>query len=259
MFEYCATSGADSWVNCKDYTPFQLFLFCGGCWLWVVAYFLIIRSARKYQFLEMPMIAGAANLGWETAYGLYWGTNMGKLALYAYKAWLLVDVAIVYYLYKYGDKQGWSPQMRRNFKPMLVLWSFLFFALFGTYPLDHNDHRIGAITAYADNLIISFTYIYMLGRLTDVRGLSTWVAWLKGIGTGMNTIFMFRQFPEDLFLHILGVTIAVGDATYIYMLYQRRKWQRENPEPHVPQLDAPGAVGYPIGTGEIRVMNIGEG
>ena len=68
--------------------------------------------------------------------------------------------------------------------------------------LHGTSTRIGAITAYCDNLVIAVTYVYMLGRLTDVRGLSVAVAWLKGIGTGMNTIFMFRQFfsqvPEAL-------------------------------------------------------------
>lgn len=248
MFESCATTGPDSLVNCHDYTPFQLLLFCGGCWLWVVAYIVLLVRARRYKFLEMPMIAGAGNFGWELTYSLIWGTNMGKIAFWAYKAWLLLDLVIVYYLYTWGDKQGWSPQMRVYYKPMFILWTVVFVALFGVYPIDHNDHTIGAITAYADNLLISVAYVYMITRLTDVHGLSPWVAWLKCIGTGTNTIFMFLRFPEDNFLHLLGVILFFFDIAYIYMLSLRRKRQAAG-IPGVPPLDSLEPVAYPTTQG----------
>ena len=47
------------------YTPLELFLFAGGCFLWVVVYVIYIINGKRLKFIEMPVFAAAGNIGWE--------------------------------------------------------------------------------------------------------------------------------------------------------------------------------------------------
>ena len=234
----CAATGPESLVNCADYTPFELLLFCFGCWLWVVAYVVIIRDIRRYQFVGMPAFAGAGNIGWEFVWTFVYATNMGLIADWAYKAWFLIDVYIFWKLVQYGDKQGWAPAIRRVYKPMVLGGAVAFGVLYWLFrESGHQDYEIGATTAYMDNFLMSVLYLFMLARLTDVRGLAPSVGWMKMIGTGTNTVFMILHFPADHFIHALGIGLFVLDIVYLVWLRQKREAQRRG-IPGVPPLDS---------------------
>ena len=224
----CAATGPDSLVNCADYTPFELLLFCFGCWLWVVVYFLLIRDFRRYQFVGMPAFAAAGNIGWEFVWTFVFATDMGLIAKYAYFAWFAIDVYIFWNVVRWGDKQGWAPAIRRVFKPMIVVSAIAFGLLYYLFKASgHQDYAIGATTAYMDNFVMSVLYLFLLARLTDVRGLSPAIGWLKMIATGTNTVFMFLHFPDDGFIHALGVGLFVCDAIYVVWLRRKREAQRQ--------------------------------
>jgi hypothetical protein len=215
--------------------------------MWGITYLVIIYRMRRYQFVDMPVIAGAGNFAWEILWtfgALIAGrnlfvTNMGSIVQWAYHAWFILDVYIVWYLFRFGHKQGWSPFITRHFKGFFIITVAVMGLLFYNYTVQTGDLIIGAITAYADNMVMSFLYIFMLWRLTDVRGLSPWVAWTKMLGTGTNTIFMFLHFPEERFLHTMGVLLWLADMTYIFMLHYRRNRQTS------PALSSHEPVGMP--------------
>jgi hypothetical protein len=234
----CAATGPDSLVNCAEYTPFELLLFCFGCWLWFICYLAIIRDIRRYQFVGMPAFAGAGNIGWEFVWTFLFATDMGRIADGAYKAWFFVDVYIFWKLVQYGDKQGWAPSIRRVYKPMILAAAVLFGLLYYFFRASgHQDYNIGAATAYMDNFLMSALFLFMLARLDDVRGLAPSVAWMKMIGTGTNTVFMFLHFPQDRFIHTMGVGLFVCDCIYIVWLRKKREAQRRG-IPGVPPLDS---------------------
>jgi hypothetical protein len=234
----CAATGPASLVNCADYTPFELLLFCFGCWLWVVCYVVIIRDVRRYKFVGMPAFAGAGNIGWEFVWTFLFATNMGLIADWAYKAWFVIDVYIFWKLVQYGDKQGWAPAIRRVYKPMILGGAaFLGLLYYFFRTSGHQDYEIGAATAYIDNCLMSVLYLFMLSRLTDVRGLAPSIAWMKMIGTGTNTVFMILRFPQDRFIHALGIGLFVCDVIYIVWLRQKREAQRRG-IPGIPALDS---------------------
>jgi hypothetical protein len=52
----------DQWLNTCNYTALQLGLVLVGTIFWNIAYYIIIRDGFKYQFVEMPFLAGASNL-----------------------------------------------------------------------------------------------------------------------------------------------------------------------------------------------------
>lgn len=234
----CADTGPTSLVNCAEYTPVELLLFCFGCWLWVVCYFVIIRDIRRYQFVGMPAFAGAGNIGWEFVWTFLFATDMGLVADYAYKAWFAIDVYIFWKLVQYGDKQGWAPAIRRVYKPMIVIAAVGFGLLYYLFRSSgHQDYNIGAATAYIDNFLMSVLFLFMLARLDDVRGLATSVAWMKMIGTGTNTVFMMLHFPADRFIHALGLGLFLLDVIYVVWLRQKRAAQGRG-LPGVPALDS---------------------
>jgi hypothetical protein len=231
----------DGWINTACY-PDHLVWFFGGCFLWVIVYGILIYNGFRYRFIEMPAIALAGNFAWEFTWSFLNSTNMGLLATYTYRAWFFVDVGILLMLLRWGHKQGWSPFFFKYFKPTVFVAILMWGAMFYSYTLaGYTDHYIGAISAYLDNVAVSALYIFMLQRIRDVRAMSPWVAWLKMIGTGMNTVFMFLVFTQDHFLHTVAVVVFVLDCIYIVMLRQRRKAQAAGIE-GVPLLGARGPV-----------------
>lgn len=234
----CAATGPTSLVNCAEYTPFELLLFCFGCWLWVVCYVVIIRDIRRYKFVGMPAFAGAGNIGWEFVWTFVYATDMGRIADGAYKAWFLIDIYIFWNLIRYGDKQGWAPAIRRVYKPMIVVSAVAFGILYYLFKASgHQDYNIGATTAYMDNFVMSVVFLFMLSRLTDVRALAPSVGWMKMIGTGTNTVFMILHFPADHFIHAMGIGLFICDVIYVVWLKRKRDAQRAG-IPGVPALDS---------------------
>ncbi len=228
---------AGGWFNLECYRAWELPFFFVGCGIWAVAYFVILRNAMKYKFVEMPAIAGAANIAWEFVWSFMLATNMGTFAEWTYKVWFLTDIAIFVALWTWGAKQGWAPPLRRHFRLVFVV-SILFLGLYfrAYHSAGRVDHYIGSVTAYADNVIISVTYIFQLARLKDVRGMSPTVSWMKMVGTGLNTIFMILVFPGDPFVYGMGITLWTLDIFYIFWLRRRRAAQAAGIE-GVPRLD----------------------
>jgi hypothetical protein len=110
--------------------------------------------------------------------------------------------------------------------PPLGFCGFMFYL----YIAAGYETKIGAMTAYIDNLIISALYVILILKpQTDVNLLSTPIAWLKMIGTGMNSVMMFMHFRSpDIYagaylLQILCVFVFVLDCLYIYWLAVRRR------------------------------------
>ena len=66
------------WVNLNLYTPTELILFGGGCYLWVIVYAIYVRSIIKEKFIEMPVFAGCADIGWEFTWSFLAATKESK-------------------------------------------------------------------------------------------------------------------------------------------------------------------------------------
>src|SRR5258705_380889 len=77
------------------------------------------------------------------------------------------------------------------------------------------DTSIGANSAYMCQLILSSSCLLLILGDPDVAQFSLAVAWLKCIGTGMNTIMLMHHYPANHFLHSLGVLAFMCDSTYI--------------------------------------------
>jgi hypothetical protein len=216
--------------RCVPYTTVQLFLFAGGCFLWVVAYGILIRNALRNKYMEMAAIAVCSNFAWEFTWSFLFKTDMGWFLVWMYRAWFFMDVYIFWLLLKYGPKQMVQPAFRRHFTPAVLAITAAFGILYWLFVRQGMDEPIGANSAYICQVILSSTCLMLLMSSPSARVFSTAVAWLKCVGTGMNTVMMFLHYPENRFLHALGVVAFCIDITFIAYLAGRRRREESEPD-----------------------------
>ena len=208
------------WINTDVYTPVQLFFYLGGFLLWGIGYVLVIRRIIKSKFVEVPVFAVCGNITWEFLWGFYFETDMGLLLVWFYRLGALLDVGILVSVFLYGRKQLISEAVSEHFYPMvvgaLVIWTCLYL---GFYKQGY-DLPLGSNSAYIINLVMSILYIMLVLNLKNPHLLSIPIGWLKGLGTGMVTVFVYLAYPDNIFVQVISVICGVLDAIYMYLLYK---------------------------------------
>src|SRR5664279_2121833 len=139
--------GADMWLNTCKYTPFQFTVFLVGCFMWVVAYVALIRHAIQQKFLMIPAGAVCANFAWEILWGFFFKPDLGLVVWWGYKTWGILDIGIVYLLFKYGKKQLITQNGQKYFVPTVVFGLVSWFVTLYFFISDGFDTSIGANSA----------------------------------------------------------------------------------------------------------------
>jgi hypothetical protein len=209
-------------LNLTDYPPLQMSLFAGGCLMWVAAYAIIIYNGRKHKVIEMPVFAVASNFAWEFLWSTFFDTDMGHFLIWTYRAWLVLDIFIFYMILQYGIKNVFTPQIKQHYKQATIGSMLGMMLLYFLFTKGGFDTSIGANSAYIAQLFISGLYVLLILQQKDLTGFSVWVAFLRTIGTGLNTIFMLIHYPENHFLHAMGIISFFLDAIYITLFLRRR-------------------------------------
>ncbi len=212
-----------NWVDsrCVPYSNFQLFLFAGGCLMWVVAYGIIVHNAFKLKFVDMAAVAGFSNFAWEFVWSFPNRTDMGWFLVYTYRAWWFLDIVIIYKTIEFGAdmyRDGW---VKRNFKFFSGACIAIFGFIYYFFVKQGLDEPIGATSAYLCQLLLSWTCLWTLMANPQELRFSMWVAWLKAYGTGMNTVFMYIHYPDNHLVHTLATVSFFIDHLYIWILWQR--------------------------------------
>ena len=220
-------------VNLQEYTPLELTLFSVGCYLWVVVYIMYIRSIFKYKFIEAPIFAACGNIGWEFTWSFLEKTDMGVLLQRCYQIWFFFDLVIFYGVYRYGWKQVRTQAFHPFLRPLLVVLAV--FHGFAFYYMAESglDTSIGANSAFLLNFTLSVLYVFVLFQQRDLGNLvhvSLWIAGLKMIGTGTNTVFMniHAAYADNYFLHFLSIATTTVDCVYIYLLWRMKRQAPED-------------------------------
>jgi hypothetical protein len=204
-----------------------------GSALWLVAYvFAVVRSHRDRAY-GIPLIAVALNFSWEILGAFvfpvshpFWHT--------AYRAWLVVDLAIVWQVLRYGRALQADPFVRRFFYPIFGL-AFVFglagqYAFVASYP-----DRQGIVVAFGINLVMSVAFFPMyLARRGHRRGISVGTAWAKLAGTALQAAQCFYLVPwlnpglgSPAFLWFLAAAIFLLDLAYALLVTGR--WLERRP------------------------------
>lgn len=213
-------------LNRTDYTLTEHLFFGVGCLLWVVVYFFTINNIRQKNFVEIPVITVCGNIAWEFLWSWVFVTDMGLLFVWGYRLWFFLDCYIVYGLFRYGAKQIDIPELRRHARPIFFfcLWAWLAILYYYIKNYDAPISHMGAYSGYILNLLISGLYIPLFLRSKNHHLFSYPVAWCKGLGTLLISVFCFLHFTDG-FLLIMCLVTAVLDGAYIYLFARARNKQ----------------------------------
>jgi len=210
-------------INCVPYTDVQMVLFAGGCLMWVVAYGILIYETIKHKFMEMAAFAAASNFAWEALWSWAFRTDAGAFMVYTYRAWFFLDIFIFYLLLKYGHKQFNQGFFREHFKiwcsASLVGCTIIYYF----FIKQGYDMPIGANTAYICQIILSILCPIVLINAKTLAGFSFHFAWLRSFGTGANTVFMMLHYPDNHFVHSLGIMAFALDMGYLYLFKKKER------------------------------------
>ncbi len=216
-------------IHCVPYTKIQMVLFAGGCLMWVVAYALLIHNTRKYRFMEMAAFAAASNFAWEALWSWAFSPDTGQFMVWTYRAWFFLDIYIFYLLLTVGQKQIQNEFLKKNFKLWCIASLLGCTVIYYYFVKQGYDMPIGANTAYICQIILSILCPLLLLNATSMDGFSFHFAWLRGFGTAANTVFMFLHYPENHFVHALGVMAFLLDMGYL-ALFKFKSRQLQNVE-----------------------------
>ncbi|MGH1365094.1 MAG: hypothetical protein ACRBF0_16140 [Calditrichia bacterium] len=213
----------DHLFNLTAYTPLELTLFVGGCYMWVIVYGIYVHQLVKHKFAEMPLFAAASNIGWEFVYGYTAPfTDMGAACLWGYRLWFIVDVFIFYGVLKFGMEQVKTIKLKEHFRPVMILTALFWAVAYFAFKSSGHDTIIGANSAYIAQAIISFLYPLWIMNSKRPMLFSRTVAWLRMFGSGLITMFMFIHYESNYYIQVVGTTCVLLDILSIYLVYQRR-------------------------------------
>jgi len=103
IFEYLKTD--HPWLDNTRYANYQIALFLSGAILWIFTYIDTIRDITRKKTINIPLIAICFNFGYEVTTSFAFVPNMGKVLVMAYWSWMVLDIFIVYSMFRFGVKQ----------------------------------------------------------------------------------------------------------------------------------------------------------
>lgn len=216
------------WFNLTRYSVEQHLLFGVAASFWIVAYIILIKDGFKHKYVGIPIGAVAANFAWEMLWSKVFYTDMGLFFVWGYRFWFVLDIIIVYLIFKHGAKQIDNDNQKKLFKPLFILGWIGWLAGIYFFTSQYID-PIGAVSAYLVNANMSFLYITLLLRQSKqtVNTLRYDVAWYKMLGTALTTVFCYWSYPDQQFMLFMSAFTFILDMVYIYLLYKyKRKYNQ---------------------------------
>lgn len=226
-------------LNTDLYDAAEMWWYFGGWVLWIPVYWVVIARLR-HGYLEIPAIAATGNITWEFLWGYVYPQNMGWGLQLIYMGAFLMDVAILYGVYRFGRLQvhderarPWWPVIATT---LLIVWT----AWYVAFIERGDDLPLGSVTAYTVNLVMSLAYLWF-GITKPIEQLSMIAAIFKGLGTGGVTVFVFMVYSDHQLVMTLAIMVSILDAAYVCLLLVRR--HRE-----LGSIFLSGAPPTPVGT-----------
>ncbi|MCI2049543.1 MAG: hypothetical protein LKJ76_07470 [Lachnospiraceae bacterium] len=188
---------------------------------WTVVYIECIRKGFKEKTCCMPLFALGLNVAWEFIY------TMGYIAQRNFGAqgiinivWSCCDVIILVTCFKFGAEY-FPVKEKKHFIFFCILCLFSCFALQMAFYLPFSRHDAAQYSAFAQNVVMSVLFVFMLLRRGSTRGQSMTIAVAKWIGTLAPTIQrgILREF--NIYVLLCGIICTVWDILYILMLWKK--------------------------------------
>jgi hypothetical protein len=198
-----------------------------GCMFWVAAYVAILVQCFRDRTYGLPLVAICLNFGWEILASFVFPNPVALWHLFD-RAWLAIDVLLVYQLLRWGRAEQQIPELGRFFYGVVALTFAL--GVWGQYAfVDSYRDRLGLVAAFGVNLIMSVLFVFFyFARRASGRGLSRAGAVCKlcgTLGTAIECHTVVRSIDTGLrdlaFLTFLTTTIFAADCLYVYLVFAR--------------------------------------
>lgn len=211
------------WLNLENYTIAELSCFLIGVVFWIYAYFQVIIDNHKNKTLGLPIAAVCLNFGWEVGAVLFFKEHidMGKIFVIGYSIWLIMDIIIVYQMFKYGKSQIDSEYIKKRLNYILIVGLMGSITAHSFFFIEGFELPMGVIAGYIINAIMSVAYCSLVFN-KNFNGVSIPIAWAKGLGTAIISICFFMKYPDKNFLTTMYIMTFIFDAAYLYLLYNIR-------------------------------------
>ncbi|MFT4657428.1 MAG: hypothetical protein ACJAXA_000855 [Candidatus Aldehydirespiratoraceae bacterium] len=218
-------------LNTELYDTAELVWYFGGWVLWIPVYWVVIARLRR-GYVEIPAIAATGNIAWEFLWGWVYPQNMGWGLQLIYMGAFLMDVAILYGVFRFGKYQLENVEARKYWPVIIVTLLVVWTAYYVGFIERGDDLPLGSVTAYTVNLVMSLAYLWF-GLTKPIAELSMIAAIFKGLGTGGVTVFVFLVYRDHSLVVTLAVLVSSLDASYIGLLMWRRRTEAGMTQPAV--------------------------
>lgn len=204
-----------------SYSHWEVFWYVGGFVVWAPAYAVIIVRAARRRELEIPIIAAIGNITWEFVWGFVYYPDMGSGLRLVYQLAFFMDAFILVGTFRFGAQQVVVPLVRRWYAGVLIALIAGWILFHTTLEETGYELPLGSVSAYLVNMVESSLYLWAGLTRPDHRTLSRIVAWSKGVGTGMVTVFVFIRYPDNEFIRAIAGMVGLLDLAYIVLLEVR--------------------------------------
>jgi hypothetical protein len=196
-------------------------LLVGGCG-WLVVYGLAVYQGFKKKTCAIPAYAICLNVGWEFLTSFF-VANPVPAWLWLNRAWLAVDLVIVYTLFRYGRPRPMEPRLARHFHAILACTFVLGIVGQAAYIRTFCD-AYGYGVAFSVDLVMAV--LFVLDHLAAPAGDGVTLAIAFGrlwgdLGVCIQCWFLFPQvnaLSSFAFYHVLFVAILSLDGLYISLV-----------------------------------------
>jgi len=210
-------------INLTDYNWLEIGLILAGTLLWILAYAFILRNAIRNKFMEMPAPAAASNLAWEFVWGFLITTNLGVLFQWGLRVWFIMDVAIFYFVLRYGMKQFNNIVYKKNFHWMEIAQLLVWIPVFYYFYHEGYDTPMGTTSAYMITVVMALLFIITFINAEKKEYFSLEVAVSKFLGNTLMTVFVFIHHHDFIFVKIMTIVVFIFNVLYIYLIIKNKK------------------------------------
>jgi hypothetical protein len=194
---------------------------CGICW--TITYLLIIKRGFQDQTYGMPIAALGANISWEFIFSFVYPQPIHPRLIpqiYITITWFLLDVIILYQVFRFGKKYFSDSYPEVLFYPAIFLAILVGFVLVLAISTEFNDWN-GRYAAFGQNLMMSILFVMMFFKRKDLSGQSVYIALFKMMGTILASILIFSIKPDSVLLNTLYIGILFFDVLYLILLHKK--------------------------------------
>jgi len=187
---------------------------------WSVVYLILIYQGFKHKSYGMPLVALGLNFGWEFFHSFY-ELDLANISLQRWINifWFVFDAIIVYQCFKYGKQYFPKKLSQKLFMIWLVVVFVLCFIIEYAFLVEFGKSNGAKYAAFLQNLLMSFLFLYLLFKRTNLKEFSMLVAICKWLGTLAPTLLFGK---ENNFILVIGVLCSIIDVIYIGVLFKQK-------------------------------------